>query len=168
MLDLQGCLTKLNEWFEENFLTTGIVVIVICIVEVSRFISENHLIDKCLIPLVARPTSSSSMWIEGKMPVNECTGTFSWIFLSQKLLLNAKHCAHAIHFSKEAISRPRSHSHRPKCDWQKHICADASTETNLKKEFICRFCVVCLQVLGMCFAMTLFCHISRSGLGYKL
>ncbi|XP_072242996.1 leukocyte surface antigen CD53-like [Leuresthes tenuis] len=29
-----GCLTKLNEWFEENFLTTGIVVIVICIVEV--------------------------------------------------------------------------------------------------------------------------------------
>ncbi|KAM4577236.1 leukocyte surface antigen CD53 [Odontesthes bonariensis] len=29
-----GCLTKLNEWFEENFLTTGIIVIVICIVEV--------------------------------------------------------------------------------------------------------------------------------------
>nr|XP_020502799.1 leukocyte surface antigen CD53-like [Labrus bergylta] len=27
-------------------------------------------------------------------------------------------------------------------------------------------CVV--EVLGMCFAMTLFCHISRSGLGYKL
>ncbi|KAG7234272.1 hypothetical protein INR49_005233 [Caranx melampygus] len=24
------------------------------------------------------------------------------------------------------------------------------------------------EVLGMCFAMTLFCHISRSGLGYKL
>ncbi|XP_060928290.1 tetraspanin-4-like [Limanda limanda] len=29
--------------------------------------------------------------------------------------------------------------------------------------------VLCLiEVLGMCFAMTLFCHISRSGLGYKL
>ncbi|XP_051953995.1 leukocyte surface antigen CD53 [Xyrauchen texanus] len=28
--------------------------------------------------------------------------------------------------------------------------------------------VVCLiEVLGMCFSMTLFCHISRSGLGYK-
>ncbi|XP_041644264.1 leukocyte surface antigen CD53-like [Cheilinus undulatus] len=27
-------------------------------------------------------------------------------------------------------------------------------------------CIV--EVLGMCFAMTLFCHISRSGLGYKL
>lgn len=25
-----------------------------------------------------------------------------------------------------------------------------------------------IEVLGMCFAMTLFCHISRSGLGYKL
>ncbi|XP_040051034.2 leukocyte surface antigen CD53 [Gasterosteus aculeatus] len=28
------------------------------------------------------------------------------------------------------------------------------------------FCM--FEVLGMCFAMTLFCHISRSGLGYKL
>ncbi|XP_037536690.1 leukocyte surface antigen CD53 [Nematolebias whitei] len=29
--------------------------------------------------------------------------------------------------------------------------------------------VVCIiEVLGMCFAMTLFCHIRRSGLGYKL
>ncbi|XP_029916674.1 leukocyte surface antigen CD53-like [Myripristis murdjan] len=29
--------------------------------------------------------------------------------------------------------------------------------------------VICIiEVLGMCFAMTLFCHISRSGLGYKL
>ncbi|TKS78054.1 CD53 Cell surface glycoprotein [Collichthys lucidus] len=29
--------------------------------------------------------------------------------------------------------------------------------------------VLCIvEVLGMCFAMTLFCHISRSGLGYKL
>lgn len=28
--------------------------------------------------------------------------------------------------------------------------------------------VVCIiEVLGMCFSMTLFCHISRSGLGYK-
>ncbi|XP_061585661.1 leukocyte surface antigen CD53 [Cololabis saira] len=30
----QGCLTKLNAWFEENFLTTGISVIVLCIIEV--------------------------------------------------------------------------------------------------------------------------------------
>ncbi|TNM90160.1 hypothetical protein fugu_004394 [Takifugu bimaculatus] len=29
--------------------------------------------------------------------------------------------------------------------------------------------VICIiEVLGMCFAMTLFCHISKSGLGYKL
>ncbi|XP_053276791.1 leukocyte surface antigen CD53 [Pleuronectes platessa] len=29
--------------------------------------------------------------------------------------------------------------------------------------------VLCMiEVLGMCFAMTLFCHISRSGLGYKM
>nr|XP_019949408.1 PREDICTED: leukocyte surface antigen CD53-like [Paralichthys olivaceus] len=29
--------------------------------------------------------------------------------------------------------------------------------------------ILCIiEVLGMCFAMTLFCHISRSGLGYKL
>ncbi|XP_010874970.1 CD53 molecule isoform X1 [Esox lucius] len=29
--------------------------------------------------------------------------------------------------------------------------------------------VLCIvEVLGMCFSMTLFCHISRSGLGYKL
>ncbi|XP_061881393.1 leukocyte surface antigen CD53 [Entelurus aequoreus] len=28
------------------------------------------------------------------------------------------------------------------------------------------FCII--EVLGMCFAMTLFCHISRIGLGYKL
>ncbi|XP_063051253.1 leukocyte surface antigen CD53-like [Engraulis encrasicolus] len=29
--------------------------------------------------------------------------------------------------------------------------------------------VVCsIEVLGMCFSMTLFCHISRSGLGYKM
>ncbi|XP_012671409.1 leukocyte surface antigen CD53-like [Clupea harengus] len=29
--------------------------------------------------------------------------------------------------------------------------------------------VVCsIEVLGMCFSMTLFCHISRSGLGYKI
>ncbi|KAM6930953.1 leukocyte surface antigen CD53 [Xenentodon cancila] len=30
----QGCLAKLNTWFEENFLTTGISVIVLCIIEV--------------------------------------------------------------------------------------------------------------------------------------
>uniref|UniRef100_A0A3Q3AC35 Tetraspanin n=1 Tax=Kryptolebias marmoratus TaxID=37003 RepID=A0A3Q3AC35_KRYMA len=30
----QGCLVKLNTWFEENFLTTGISVIVLCIIEV--------------------------------------------------------------------------------------------------------------------------------------
>lgn len=29
--------------------------------------------------------------------------------------------------------------------------------------------IICIiEVLGMCFSMTLFCHISRSGLGYKL
>ncbi|XP_070690615.1 leukocyte surface antigen CD53-like [Pempheris klunzingeri] len=32
--------------------------------------------------------------------------------------------------------------------------------------FVIVLCIV--EVLGMCFAMTLFCHISRSGLGYKL
>ncbi|KAM3867693.1 leukocyte surface antigen CD53-like [Diretmus argenteus] len=30
----QGCLVKLKAWFEENFLSTGIVVIVVCIIEV--------------------------------------------------------------------------------------------------------------------------------------
>ncbi|XP_023197729.1 leukocyte surface antigen CD53-like [Xiphophorus maculatus] len=30
----EGCLKKLKEWFEENFLTTGIAVIVLCIIEV--------------------------------------------------------------------------------------------------------------------------------------
>ncbi|XP_014902295.1 leukocyte surface antigen CD53 [Poecilia latipinna] len=30
----EGCLIKLKEWFEENFLTTGIAVIVLCIIEV--------------------------------------------------------------------------------------------------------------------------------------
>ncbi|XP_043966607.1 leukocyte surface antigen CD53-like [Gambusia affinis] len=30
----EGCLKKLKEWFEDNFLTTGIAVIVLCIIEV--------------------------------------------------------------------------------------------------------------------------------------
>ncbi|KAM4745216.1 leukocyte surface antigen CD53-like [Anableps anableps] len=30
----EGCLNKLKAWFEENFLTTGIAVIVLCIIEV--------------------------------------------------------------------------------------------------------------------------------------
>uniref|UniRef100_A0A1A8SBR9 Tetraspanin n=1 Tax=Nothobranchius rachovii TaxID=451742 RepID=A0A1A8SBR9_9TELE len=30
----QGCLVKLNNWFEENFLTAGISVIILCIIEV--------------------------------------------------------------------------------------------------------------------------------------
>lgn len=34
-LRLQGCLVKLKNLFEENFLTTGISVIVLCIVEVK-------------------------------------------------------------------------------------------------------------------------------------
>ncbi|XP_054876478.1 leukocyte surface antigen CD53-like [Poeciliopsis prolifica] len=30
----EGCLMKLKDWFEENFLTTGIAVIILCIIEV--------------------------------------------------------------------------------------------------------------------------------------
>ncbi|XP_046903955.1 leukocyte surface antigen CD53 [Hypomesus transpacificus] len=33
---------------------------------------------------------------------------------------------------------------------------------------ICVIVLCVIEVLGMCFSMTLFCHISRSGLGYKL
>ncbi|KAM9810779.1 leukocyte surface antigen CD53 [Neosynchiropus ocellatus] len=33
---------------------------------------------------------------------------------------------------------------------------------------VCVILICIIEVLGMCFAMTLFCHISKSGLGYKL
>lgn len=42
-----------------------------------------------------------------------------------------------------------------------------SFEANLLSTGIGVIVVCIIEVLGMCFSMTLFCHISRSGLGYK-
>ncbi|KAM9743235.1 leukocyte surface antigen CD53 [Menidia menidia] len=41
-------------------------------------------------------------------------------------------------------------------------------EENFLIPGICVIVICVIEVLGMCFAMTLFCHISKSGLGYKL
>ncbi|XDV20947.1 hypothetical protein PO909_026151 [Leuciscus waleckii] len=43
----------------------------------------------------------------------------------------------------------------------------ATFEENLLNAGIGVIVVCIIEVLGMCFSMTLFCHISRSGLGYK-
>ncbi|XP_076855260.1 leukocyte surface antigen CD53 [Brachyhypopomus gauderio] len=40
-------------------------------------------------------------------------------------------------------------------------------DSNLLSTGIGVICVCSIEVLGMCFSMTLFCHISKSGLGYK-
>ncbi|KAI5625246.1 leukocyte surface antigen CD53 [Silurus asotus] len=40
-------------------------------------------------------------------------------------------------------------------------------ETNLLGTGIAVIVICSIEVLGMCFSMTLFCHISKSGLGYK-
>ncbi|TRY54442.1 hypothetical protein DNTS_023710 [Danionella cerebrum] len=40
-------------------------------------------------------------------------------------------------------------------------------EENLLSTGVGVITVCIIEVLGMCFSMTLFCHISRSGLGYK-
>ncbi|XP_062873864.1 leukocyte surface antigen CD53 [Trichomycterus rosablanca] len=40
-------------------------------------------------------------------------------------------------------------------------------EKNLLSTGIGVVSICCIEVLGMCFSMTLFCHISKSGLGYK-
>lgn len=42
-----------------------------------------------------------------------------------------------------------------------------SFESNLLSTGIGVIVVCIIEVLGMCFSMTLFCHINRSGLGYK-
>ncbi|XP_034026906.1 leukocyte surface antigen CD53-like [Thalassophryne amazonica] len=71
-------------------------------------------------------------------------------------------------------------------DWGDKIVTACPTSTPLSKQKGCldklriwfednfltigiSIIILCIiEVLGMCFAMTLFCHISRSGLGYKL
>lgn len=45
MLNLQGCVKKLNNWFEENSLTTGISIIVLCIIEVSCLVFASICLD---------------------------------------------------------------------------------------------------------------------------
>ncbi|KAK2911272.1 hypothetical protein Q8A67_003405 [Cirrhinus molitorella] len=72
-------------------------------------------------------------------------------------------------------------------DWEKHIpksCINPKNDTlywpqgcftllknsfeeNLLNTGVGVIVVCIIEVLGMCFSMTLFCHISRSGLGYK-
>lgn len=62
------------------------------------------------------------------------------------------------------------------CDPKKPVYWKAGCYNKLKVWFEENFLVtgvgvivLCIiEVLGMCFSMTLFCHISRSGLGYKL
>uniref|UniRef100_A0A3Q2FE80 Tetraspanin n=1 Tax=Cyprinodon variegatus TaxID=28743 RepID=A0A3Q2FE80_CYPVA len=48
-------------------------------------------------------------------------------------------------------------------DWKKGSGYWTEVNTGIAVIVLC-----IIEVLGMCFAMTLFCHISRSGLGYKL
>ncbi|XP_058491725.1 leukocyte surface antigen CD53-like [Solea solea] len=59
----------------------------------------------------------------------------------------------------------------PKLPYREKGCFDA-LKTQFEDNFLnigISVIVICIvEVLGMCFAMTLFCHISRSGLGYKL
>ncbi|KAM7018930.1 leukocyte surface antigen CD53-like [Tautogolabrus adspersus] len=70
---------------------------------------------------------------------------------------------------------PRScctdHCDIPKPPYWKIGCLDRLTtffEENFLTTGISVIVLCIVEVLGMCFAMTLFCHISRSGLGYKL
>ncbi|XP_063753592.1 leukocyte surface antigen CD53-like [Eleginops maclovinus] len=59
----------------------------------------------------------------------------------------------------------------PKPDYRKKGCLEAlknSFEDHFLTTGISVIVLCIIEVMGMCFAMTLFCHISRSGLGYKL
>ncbi|XP_062240787.1 leukocyte surface antigen CD53-like isoform X2 [Platichthys flesus] len=61
-----------------------------------------------------------------------------------------------------------STSHPPY--WEKGCLVKMTTlfEDNFLTTGISVIVLCMIEVLGMCFAMTLFCHISRSGLGYKM
>ncbi|XP_071368751.1 leukocyte surface antigen CD53-like [Centroberyx affinis] len=66
------------------------------------------------------------------------------------------------------VTDPCDH-HNP--EYKKMGClekAKAWFEENFLTTGISVIVICIIEVLGMCFAMTLFCHISRSGLGYKL
>ncbi|KAM4597566.1 leukocyte surface antigen CD53-like [Polymixia lowei] len=54
--------------------------------------------------------------------------------------------------------------------WTKGCYTEAKTwfQENFLSTGIILIMLCVIEVLGMCFALTLFCHISRSGLGYKL
>ncbi|XP_041958180.1 leukocyte surface antigen CD53-like [Alosa sapidissima] len=54
--------------------------------------------------------------------------------------------------------------------WEKgcHTMMETWFEDNLLNTGIGVIVICSIEVLGMCFSMTLFCHISRSGLGYKI
>ncbi|XP_074493610.1 leukocyte surface antigen CD53-like [Sebastes fasciatus] len=59
----------------------------------------------------------------------------------------------------------------PKAQYRKQGCLETMKnlfEDNFLTTGISVIVLCIIEVLGMCFAMTLFCHISRSGLGYKL
>jgi hypothetical protein len=54
-LSLKGCLKALKAWFENNFLTTGVAVIVLCVIEVRRP-SHTHFLGR---PDLLQPTPIS-------------------------------------------------------------------------------------------------------------
>ncbi|KTG37908.1 hypothetical protein cypCar_00041861 [Cyprinus carpio] len=65
------------------------------------------------------------------------------------------------------------HNNTIEDDWDKVQTTGCFTklkdtfEKNLLNTGISVIVICIIEVLGMCFTMTLFCHISRSGLGYK-
>ncbi|XP_059406842.1 leukocyte surface antigen CD53-like [Carassius carassius] len=63
----------------------------------------------------------------------------------------------------------KTHNNENESYWQKgcYTILKNAFEGNLLNTGIGVIVVCVIEVLGMCFSMTLFCHISRSGLGYK-
>ena len=49
-LSHKGCLVELKDWFERNFLTTGIAVIILCVMEVRL---PPHTLVRATPPLLA-------------------------------------------------------------------------------------------------------------------
>lgn len=82
----------------------------------------------------------------------------------------SNHTEWGTHVPMSCINTTMEHQHSNKTHYWQQGCFTKlknTFEKNLLNTGIGVIVVCVIEVLGMCFSMTLFCHISRSGLGYK-
>ncbi|XP_026199971.1 leukocyte surface antigen CD53 [Anabas testudineus] len=99
-------------------------------------------------------------------PRNSTALMYDWDVLQERL-----HCCGVRNATDWGDDVPKSCCVKPCDPYSKKGCVD-QMKTFFEENFLhtgISVIVLCIiEVLGMCFAMTLFCHINRSGLGYKL